>query len=241
MKRSRDGYWPTAHRAGRDRRCGYETARGSVPMRYVPLPRTRRPVPSTAARGRRTSPSARQPARIGPERRGGVKSPSDGEHAARSPTVDALRALAGPMPGSSCSTRKAAIVLRGLSAQRSTASRSFTCAASRNFRPPYFTYGILRRVSSTSSTSLCASCGTAPPAGATARSPRAAQHLLHDVLGLRLQVVHRHVARLRARAARRNRCLRCWRGASAISALARRAPAASSDSSAPASRSRRAA
>ena len=32
----------------------------------------------------------------------------------------------------------------GLSAQRSTASRSLTCAASRNLRPPYFTYGMLR-------------------------------------------------------------------------------------------------
>jgi len=47
--------------------------------------------------------------------------------------------LAGPMPGSSCSTRNAAMRLRGLSAQRSTASRSFTCAASRNLSPPYFT------------------------------------------------------------------------------------------------------
>ena len=56
----------------------------------------------------------------------------------------ALRAFAGPMPGRSCSTRNAATVLRGLSAQRSTAIRSLMCAASRNFRPPYFTYGILR-------------------------------------------------------------------------------------------------
>jgi hypothetical protein len=55
-------------------------------------------------------------------------------------------ALAGPMPGTSCVTRKPATRSRGFSAKRSTASTSFTWAASRNFSPPNFTNGMLRRV-----------------------------------------------------------------------------------------------
>ena len=60
-------------------------------------------------------------------------------------------AVAGPAPGSNCTTRKPATRSRGFSAQRSSDSRSLICAASRNFRPPNFTNGMLRRVSSTSS------------------------------------------------------------------------------------------
>ena len=44
---------------------------------------------------------------------------------------------------------------RGLAAKRSTASTSLTCAASRNFRPPYLTNGMSRRASSSSSALLC--------------------------------------------------------------------------------------
>ena len=47
-----------------------------------------------------------------------------------------------PCRAGAAESRKAARVLRGLSAQRSTASRSLMCAASRNLRPPYFTKGI---------------------------------------------------------------------------------------------------
>ena len=60
-------------------------------------------------------------------------------------------AEAGPTPGSSCSSRKPATRSRGFSTKRSSASMSLTCAASRNFSPPNFTNGMLRRVSSTSS------------------------------------------------------------------------------------------
>ena len=61
------------------------------------------------------------------------------------------RAAAGPMPGINCATRKPARRLSGFCTQRSTDSRSFTCAASRNFRPPNLTNGMFRRVSSSSS------------------------------------------------------------------------------------------
>ena len=63
-------------------------------------------------------------------------------------------ALAGPRPGTSRTTRKPASRLRGLCAQRSSASRSFTWLASRKRRPPNFTKGMLRRVSSSSSAAL---------------------------------------------------------------------------------------
>ena len=86
--------------------------------------------------------------------------------------------------------------LRGLSAQRSSASRSLTCAASRNLSPPYFTNGMLRRISSSSSRSLwCAARNST----ACWRSVDAAlallEHLLDHVVGLRLVVLHRHVGR----------------------------------------------
>ena len=59
--------------------------------------------------------------------------------------------VAGPTPGRSCSTRKPATRSRGFSTKRSAPSASLTCAASRNFRPPNLTNGMLRRVSSSSS------------------------------------------------------------------------------------------
>ena len=64
------------------------------------------------------------------------------ENSAASRVSRQRSAVAGPMPGSSCTVRKAASRLRGFSTQRSTASTSLTWAASRNFRPPYFTKGI---------------------------------------------------------------------------------------------------
>jgi hypothetical protein len=65
-----------------------------------------------------------------------------------------LAAVLGPIPGSNCKIRNPATRSRGLSHHRSTLTTSFTCAASRNLRPPYFTNGILRRASSISSWAL---------------------------------------------------------------------------------------
>ena len=62
--------------------------------------------------------------------------------------------MAGPIPSGSWRTRNQLTSSHGFSRMRSSASASFTCAASMNFRPPYFTNGMLRRVSSTSSRSL---------------------------------------------------------------------------------------
>ena len=59
-------------------------------------------------------------------------------------------ANAGPTPGNNCSTRNPATRSREFSTKRSTASKSLTCAVSRNFNPPNFTNGMLRRVSSSS-------------------------------------------------------------------------------------------
>jgi len=61
------------------------------------------------------------------------------EYPSASKRVKQRAAFAGPTPGSSCSARNAAMRFFGLSAQRSTESMSLTWAASRNFRPPYFT------------------------------------------------------------------------------------------------------
>ena len=66
----------------------------------------------------------------------------------------ARRAWEGPTPSSSCRTRKALIESRGYSARGKIESTSLTWAASRNFKPPYLTKGMLRRASSTSSASL---------------------------------------------------------------------------------------
>ena len=57
----------------------------------------------------------------------------------------------GRCPATAAATRKPATRSRGFSTKRSSASMSLTCAASRNFRPPNFTNGMLRRVSSISS------------------------------------------------------------------------------------------
>ena len=72
----------------------------------------------------------------------------------RSEFESALLAAAGPTPGKSWSTRNPATESLGFSAQRSAQRTSFTCAASRNFRPPNFTKGIRLAVSSSSSRSL---------------------------------------------------------------------------------------
>src|SRR5207248_1421099 len=58
---------------------------------------------------------------------------------------DAVEELQEPEPGQ---------LVVGFSARRSRHSRSFTWAASRKRRPPYFTKGMLRAVSSNSSRSL---------------------------------------------------------------------------------------
>src|SRR5579883_609288 len=63
-------------------------------------------------------------------------------------------ALAGPIPGKVKATRKPAMRSRGFCAKRSIASASLTWAASRNFKPPYLTNGMLRRVSSSSKAAL---------------------------------------------------------------------------------------
>ena len=57
----------------------------------------------------------------------------------------------GPTPGRICIRRKPATRSRGFWTNRNSASMSLTWALSRNFRPPNFTNGMLRRVSSTSS------------------------------------------------------------------------------------------
>ena len=91
-----------------------------------------------------------------PERGGGGRPQSVPIGSADSATWSRTRcAEAGPMPGSRCRMRKPATRSRGFSTKRSSESMSLTWAASRNFRPPNFTKGILRRVSSISSGPLC--------------------------------------------------------------------------------------
>ena len=63
------------------------------------------------------------------------------------------RAVAGPTPSGSWSTRNQLTSSNGFSRTRSSDSASLTWAASRNFSPPYFTNGMFRRASSTSSRS----------------------------------------------------------------------------------------
>jgi hypothetical protein len=65
-------------------------------------------------------------------------------------------AVLGPMPGSNWMARKPETRSRGFCAQRRMASTSLTWRASRNLRPPNLTNGMLRRVSSISSRTLCA-------------------------------------------------------------------------------------
>ncbi len=117
-------------------------------------------------------------------------------------------AFAGPMPGSSCSTRNAAMVLRGLSAQRSTASMSLTCAASRNFRPPYFTNGML--AAQQLDLEHVAGAGVAEQHRLLAQQHAglaALEHLAADEFGLRLQLVGGDVLRPPALAAHRQQVL----------------------------------
>ena len=70
------------------------------------------------------------------------------------------------------------------------------CAASRNFRPPYFTKGILRLPSSTSSTSLWLALRNSTAWRLSGHVGLATpQDFLADVLGLGLQLIHGHDAR----------------------------------------------
>src|SRR5258705_266342 len=62
----------------------------------------------------------------------------------------AARAVASPIPGSSINRRYQLTSSRGFSRIRRNASTSLTCAASRNLRPPHFSNGIFRFVSSIS-------------------------------------------------------------------------------------------
>jgi len=78
------------------------------------------------------------------------------------------RALAGPMPSRSCRTRNQLTSSRGFSSSRRMGQDIFDVRDSRNLSPPNLTNGMLRRVSSSSSKSLCGRCGTAPPAGGVA-------------------------------------------------------------------------
>ena len=73
---------------------------------------------------------------------------------AAEPATRARVSSPGPTPGSSRAMRKPDILLRGLSAQRSTHRTSLTCAASRNLSPPNLTNGMPRRASSSSSCAL---------------------------------------------------------------------------------------
>ena len=95
------------------------------------------------------------------------------------------------------------------------------CAASRNFRPPYFTNGILRLVSSTSRTSLWLALrnSTAWRLSGTFASRR----LSTSVHTYSACVCSSSTVTARGRAPSPridSRYLRCWRGASAMTALA---------------------
>ena len=100
--------------------------------------------------------------------------------------VDRALAVAGPTPGSSWSTRNQASSSRGLSASRKQASRSFTCAASRKRSPPYLTYGMPRRPSSSSSRSLWCAARTSTACSRSATpSSRWASTCSHTTSALR--------------------------------------------------------
>ena len=103
-----------------------------------------------ARRRRRSAPI--RPARVGRRHEGLQRRRRD--RPPRPSHRAAACAVTGPMPGISCATRKPAMRPRGFWAKRSTASRSLTCAASRNLRPPNLTKGMLRRASSSSSAAL---------------------------------------------------------------------------------------
>ena len=108
-----------------------------------------------------------------------------------------------------------------MSTQRRIDSMSLTCAASRNFSPPYFTNGMLRLVSSTSSTSLWCELRNK----IAWRLQRAAdlargEDLADDVFGLRLCIVQRHVIRLLRRLPHAHQRLAVLARPSDMSALA---------------------
>ena len=117
-----------------DARRPRAAARGAARTRRAP----RRARPATAApragggRARRSRPR--------PRRRGfgdrGVRRARGAGSALRAAASRAASAVAGPMPGMSCSVRKPAMRSRGFSAKRRQASTSLTCAASRNLSPP---------------------------------------------------------------------------------------------------------
>ena len=152
------------------------------------------PAAPRAQRAQQVATSARQScARSGRRRR--TRAAPRPDRRPRPSRRAARRACAGPMPGTSCATRKPASRLRGFCAQRSTASTSLTCAASRNLSPPNLTNGMLRRASSSSSAALwCAARNST--ACALQREPAFAlrQHAVGDPARLRRFVVDRRRA-----------------------------------------------
>ncbi len=159
-------------------------------MRLIPEPdaldlgRPARPPRAAARRSSRRKPASRRPpaAAAGSARAAAPVAAAGGHGPRRSRTrcADAARHPAG----AAC-TRKPATRSRGFSAKRSTASTSLTWAASRNFKPPNFTKGMLRRVSSISSGPLwcearnSTACSFSAAAGLAVR-----QHALADVARL---------------------------------------------------------
>ena len=71
-------------------------------------------------------------------------------HSCCASSSTAARAVASPTPGRSRSSRYQLTSSRGFSSTRRKASMSLTCAASRNLRPPHFSYGMRRLASSIS-------------------------------------------------------------------------------------------
>ena len=128
----------------------------ALEMRLVPADDridVRGPIRRSAAEARANSATKRAPIRR--ERAGGTNA----SNAAAGPApATSRRAIASPWPG----RRPAAAAAReippsGCAGCRPTAARastSLTCAASRNLRPPYFTNGMPRRASSSSSCAL---------------------------------------------------------------------------------------
>ena len=124
----------------------------ALEMRLVPQPRALelgRPPARRAESpiGLRRRPSSRRRRAAAPERWQAPRSDR------RPPPCGRARAAPTPArrPAAAAARRKPATRSRGFSTKRSSASMSLTCAASRNFRPPNLTNGMLRRVSSTSS------------------------------------------------------------------------------------------
>ena len=134
-------------RRGRRRGARYcRSCRSSVARRHATTPRDRRPGQAASVCASPTN--AANPSRAFGGRRIG-RQRAKASPAAAAATI--FSAWPGPTPGRSCNTRKPATRSRGFSTKRSALSASLTCAASRNFRPPNLTNGMLRRVSSSSS------------------------------------------------------------------------------------------